>query len=116
MKELAIQRIEQQQKDLKQNSAPWYVGEQLKDICCREPHSAELIAHDLTVADMSIVNAEKKIKEWADKNKSDNCAFVPPPIAEDILRKFYGLKSPDDNSAKGQSEGSGISLDLTDFF
>ena len=89
--EQAICAIEEQQKKVKERSAPWMVGEQLKDICRREPKSAELIYQDLQNEAMSIVEAEKKIKAFADKNKTGNFACVTPMEADRILREFYGL-------------------------
>lgn len=82
--------IEAQQKG-KEGTAPWMVGEQLKEIALREPASAELLAQDLTVEAMSIVAAEKKIKAYADGHKVGNFACVTPKVAEGILREFYGL-------------------------
>ena len=90
----AIAAIERQQAGI-ENTAPWVAGEQLKDICRSEPDSAELIAHDLDVSEMSIQAAEKKIKAYADKHKKGNFAYVPPSVAEGILRDFYKLKKPD---------------------
>ena len=43
----AIQAIEAQQAKVTARSPQWMVGEQLKDICRREPRSAELLAQDL---------------------------------------------------------------------
>ena len=85
-----FEKIEAQQKG-KEGTAPYMVGEQLKDICRREPTSAELIDKDLDIKEMSIVEAEKKIKAYADSHKKGSFACVPPDVAEDILRKFYGL-------------------------
>lgn len=86
-----FEMIEAQQKG-KENTAPWMVGEQLKDICHAEPESAEIVAKDLEVAAMSIVECEKKIKAWADKQaRKGNCVCVPPNVAEKIIREFYGL-------------------------
>lgn len=76
---------------MKERSAVWMVGEQLKDICRAEPKSAELIARDLKVEKMSIVEAEKKIKAFADAHKTGNFACVTPVEADRILREFYGL-------------------------
>lgn len=90
----AIAAIEEQQAKVKERSPQWMVGEQLKDICRREPKSAELIAQDLTVKEMSITEAEKKIKAFADKHKTGNFACVTPIEAEKILREFYGLSEP----------------------
>ena len=85
-----FEKIEAQQKG-KENTAPWAVGEQLKDICRSDPECAALVDKDLDNPSMSLVEAEKKIKAWADKNKSGGCAVVPPNVAEKIIREFYGL-------------------------
>lgn len=87
----ALRAIEAQQKEVKEFSAPWMVGEQLKDICRAEPTSAELILQDLSVKEMSITAAEKKIEAHASKHKVGNCGCVTPMQAEKILREFYGL-------------------------
>lgn len=93
--EQAIQAIEEQQKQVKERSAAWMVGEQLKDICRRERSSAEILLQDLAVKEMSIAEAEKKIKAFADKHKTGNFACVTPAEAENILREFYGLGAAD---------------------
>ncbi len=89
----AIQAIEEQQGKVKEHSPQWMVGEQLKDICRREPRSAELIVQDLQVKEMGIVNAEKKIKAFANGHKTGNFACVTPVESDRILREFYGLPS-----------------------
>lgn len=96
----AVRLIEEQQKAVKDYSAAWMVGEQLKDICRREPQSAELIAQDLTVKEMSITEAEKQIEAFAKKHKVGNCGCVTPVQAERILRKFYKV-----NWSEGTREG-----------
>lgn len=85
-----FEMIEDQQKG-KEMTAAWMVGEQLKDICRREPACAQIIAEDLANQDMSIDKCEMKIKAYADKHRKGNCAVVPPNVAEDIIREFYGL-------------------------
>ena len=110
----AIGKIEAQQKGI-ENTAPWMVGEQLKEICRREPESAELLDKDLDVPSMSIKIAEKQIKSWADKQKRDgNCVCVPPNVAEEILRKFYGLPERG-KTAEVKQETGGDFLRLEDF-
>ena len=89
--EKAIAAIEEQQAKVNARSEQWMVGEQLKDICRHEPGCAELIYQDLQVEKMSITEAEKKIKAFADKNKTGNFACVTPMEADRILREFYGL-------------------------
>ena len=109
--DIVAAEIERQQKG-KEGTAPWMVGEQLKEIARREPVSAELLAKDLAVEAMSIVAAEKKIKAYADKHKTGNFACVPPKVAEDILRKFYGLTKPEDVPAKKTEP---VTISLADF-
>lgn len=103
----AIEKLKAQQVEVTERSAPWMVAEQLIDLCRREPDSAQLIAQDLDNPEMSIVEAEKRIKAYADEHKTGNFACVTPAEAEEILRKFYGLP---ESGASGM-----IGLDLADF-
>lgn len=83
--------IEAQQSALDQSDPAWMVGEQLKDICRREPESAELVEKDLTVKGMGLADCEKKIKAYSDSHRTGRSFCVSPAVAEDIIRKFYGL-------------------------
>lgn len=105
----AIEKLREQQAKVPVRSAPWMVAEQLMDICRREPVCAELIAQDLDNPDMSIVEAEKKIKAFADKHESGGSSCVGPEDSDRILREFYGLSKP------GNVSPGLISLDLADF-
>ena len=105
--------IEAQQKG-KENTAPWMVGEQLKEIAEREPRSAELLAKDLEIESMSIVEAEKQIKAYSDKHKKGTSFCVIPTVAEGILRKFYGLPEREEKPAQAESESDGY-IDLNAF-
>lgn len=112
--ENVCQMITEQQKG-KEGTAPWMVGEQLKEIAKNEPLAAELLTRDLEIPEMSIVEAEKKIKARADamhKGKKGNCVCVPPNVAEEILREFYGL--PKAGAEPIKKADSGI-LNLADF-
>lgn len=115
----AIALLETQQAAVTPRSAQWMVGEQLKDICRREPQSAELLARDLQVKDMDITAAEKKIKAFADGHKTGSFACVTPAEADRILRKFYGLPEPGELPAapvpEPVSATSGRIIDLDDF-
>lgn len=106
---IAIEKLKEQQSKVPERSAPWMVAEQLMDLCRREPDSAELIAQDLDNPDMSIVEAEKRIKAFADKHKTGNFSCVAPDQAERILREFYGLREA------GTEMPGVIDLDLADF-
>ena len=110
MTQKAISMLREQQSKVKERSAPWMVAEQLMDICRREPHSAELLAMDLENPDMSIVQAEKKIKAFADSHKAGSFSCVTPLEAEEILREFYGLGGADTDDVEAPKI-----LDLADF-
>lgn len=88
-----IKQIEVQQKG-KEDTAPYYVGEQLKDIIRNNPQSAEIVGQDLKIKEMSIVECEKKIKAYADKHKKNNFACVTPQQVEKIICEFYGINQP----------------------
>lgn len=112
MSDLAIMLIEQQQAKATPRSPQWMVAEQLKDICRHEPQCAELIAQDLEVPDMSIFEAEKKIKAYADSHKTGNFSCVTPAEADKILRQFYGLPDP---ASELDPPTGGIVISLADF-
>ncbi|MBQ9082852.1 MAG: hypothetical protein IJY28_05065 [Clostridia bacterium] len=76
----------------------WLAGEQLKMILTGHPEMEEIVLQDLERKEMSLTNAEKEIKAFADKRHKEiggNCVGVAPWEAEDILRKFYGLPKRD---------------------
>ena len=107
--------IEAQRKG-KEDSPVWMVGEQLLEIAAGEPDSLELLKQDLTVPEMSLENAEKQIKAWADKHKKGSCCCVSPKVADGIIREFYGLKSLDEkkSEAKETKKQSNL-IDLDSF-
>lgn len=90
----AFALLEEQQSQVQPRSPQWMVAEQLKDICLHELQCAELIAQDLENPAMSITEAEKKIKAYADGHKTGNFSCVTPAEADRILREFYGLPEP----------------------
>ena len=113
MIERAIAMLEDQQSKVRARSPQWMVAEQLKDICRHESHCAELIAQDRHNPAMSITEAEKKIKAFADGHKTGGFACVTPVEADRILREFYGLPSQE---AEPESPVAGAQvLDLADF-
>ena len=103
----------------KENTAAWMVGEQLKDICRADPHCAEIVAQDLESSGMSLEACEKKIKAKADeiqKKTKQKCVCIPPNVAEQVIREFYGLpeaqeKAPSDPVPVAENTGF---LDLAD--
>lgn len=113
----AVEKIEQQQAKEKGRTAAWMVGEQLKDMARREPESAELLDKDLDIPEMSIQQAEKKIKAYADAHKTGSFACVTPAEAERILREFYGLTARAEQSGAptGDNGGDAEIIDLGAF-
>ena len=120
MNETAIRAakiIEEQQKELSETSPAFFVGEQLKEIAERDPRSAELLVTDLAVPEMHIREAEKKIHTYADAHRNGkNYACVPPKVAEEILREFYGLPIPEKSiSEMKEADTSAKYIDLSSF-
>lgn len=114
----AIEKITTQQTGI-EGTAPFMVGEQLKDICRKDARAAELILQDLDIEAMSLTNAEKKIKAYADGHRKGNFGCVPPDVAEKILREFYGLPAEDVAAAERElevpEEATGKIVNLADF-
>jgi hypothetical protein len=110
----AIAAIEKQQP--KNRGTVWCCGEQLKDICRREPDSAALILEDVTKDGHRIEDAEKEIRKFARGNGN----AASPWEAEGVLRRFYGLPEQiEDGEPEGAPERSGEAqgkiIDLADF-
>lgn len=87
----ALNKINEQQKKFKQGTAPWYVGEQLKDILRENATGAGIVAMDIDQKGMGLADCEKKIAEFASKNRQGSVGFCGPADADRIIREFYGL-------------------------
>ena len=94
-----------------ENESLFMIGEQLKDIAAREPNCIEILVQDLQHEGMKLADAAKQLQKYADKQHgSRECFCITPKVAEDILRKFYGLPSPQENrSATPKSDYIDIS-------
>ena len=107
--EKVTEKISEQQRGL-ENSPAFYVGEQLKEICKSSEKIAEIVLQDLENPDMSISNAENQIKKYADSQHGSAKSFcVPPNVAENIIKKFYGVDSFDTSAPK--ADANYINLD-----
>lgn len=124
MIEKAVAAIEAQQKKFKEWEPAFMVGEQLKEIVRTTEGAAGLVAQDLTVAEMSLVKCEAKIRARADeihKAHKGSGVCVHPREADEIIRKFYGIKeaaavTPAPAEVSGVREESGSDfVDLEDF-
>lgn len=94
-----LDKIAAQQNQHKKGSAPWCVGEQLKDILRAQPEAAELVAQDLDQKGMGLADCEKKIAAFAKANSQGNVGFCGPADADRIIREFYGLPARRENTA-----------------
>ncbi len=113
----AIAEIEEQQKGMEKYSCPYVVGEQLKDICRREPASAELLVNDLQVKEMDLNHAERKIYEYGKslmKGKNGGIA-ISPVWAEKVLRDFYHLPEAGTAVQAAEEKPKGKIFELEDF-
>ncbi len=110
-----FEKIEALQAREKGRTDAWMVGEQLKDICRREPRSAELIDKDLDVKEMNLRAAAGKIKAYADGHKTGNFACVTPDESDRILRDFYGLYKNERSDEGPAAYDAGKIIDLGDF-
>lgn len=114
----AVEKIERQQAKEKGRTAAWMVGER-----SRTWHGASRRARSCSTRisisrRMSIQQAEKKIKAYADAHKTGSFACVTPVEAERILREFYGLNpsvSSADTSPVRGGKGDSEIIDLGAF-
>jgi hypothetical protein len=114
-----FEMISEQQKG-HENSPVFMVGEQLKEIALSEPICAELLEKDLAIPEMSLVNAEEKLKAYADANHKGAKSFcISPMKAEEILREFYRLPKragmPTETLAEKVEASNPGHIDLSDF-
>lgn len=95
----ALDKITAQQSQYKKGSAPWCVGEQLKDILRAQPEAADLVAQDLDQKGMGIADCEKKIDAFAEAHRQGNKGCCGPADSDRIIREFYGLTARQEATA-----------------
>lgn len=84
-------KIEELQSKLDPDSCAWEIGEQLKDICRRDPACAKILLEDLQNPDMGLAAADKMLYDWGRNHKVGNCCGISGRKADELLREFYGL-------------------------
>ena len=111
-----FEKIGKQQKG-KEGEPAYMVGEQLKDICRREPESGDLIEKDLDT--ITLDEVAQKLKARADElhtKQKGNCVCIMPMEAERIIREAYGLPGAAPTEAQEQQKKEDPDfLDLADF-
>ena len=110
-----IAMIEEQQKG-KENTPEWMIGEQLKDICRREPESGALIGKDLGTITLETVAGKLKAKaDELHREQKGSCVCITPMVAEEIIREAYGLPGAKPAEEQIQKNADSDFLDLADF-
>lgn len=85
------EKIGELQAKLDPDSCAYEIGEQLKDICRRDPACEQLLLEDLQNPDMGLAAADKMLYDWGRNHKVGNCCGISGRKAEELLREFYGL-------------------------
>ena len=116
MMEEVISKLQEQQSRFQARSPQWMVAQQLMDLVRAEPQCAEILAQDLEVEAMSITEAEKKIKAFADSHKTGRFSCVTPVESDRILREFYGLPPRPSRAGHSLEPAGGLGLDLANFW
>lgn len=112
----ALTLIEEQQTTMKKGSAPWCVGEQLKQMLQDQPDAVDVVAADLEQPGMGLADCEKKIAAFAQAHRQGNVGFCGPQDAERIIREFYGMPEQKHRQQAGRPGHSARqSVRLTDF-
>ena len=85
------EKIGELQAKLDPESCAYEIGEQLKDICCRDPACEAILLEDLQNPDMGLAAADKMLYGWGRNHKVGNCCGISGRKADELLREFYGL-------------------------
>lgn len=84
-------RIGDLQGEFNPDSCAYEIGEQLKDICRRDPACEAILLEDLQNPSMGLAAADKMLYDWGRNHKVGNCCGISGRKAEELLREFYGL-------------------------
>ena len=86
------EKIGELQAKLDPDSCAYEIGEQLKDICRRDPACEQILLEDLQNPDMGLAAADKMLYDWGRRQtKGKRGCGISGRKAEELLREFYGL-------------------------
>ena len=85
------EKIGELQAKLDPDSCAYEIGEQLKDICRRDPACEKILLEDLQNPDMGLAAADKMLYDWGQNHKVGSSCGISGRKAEELLREFYGL-------------------------
>lgn len=111
------EKIGELQAKLDPDSCAYEIGEQLKDICRRDPACVEILLEDLQNPDMGLAAADEMLYDWGKKQAKGKGGYgISGRQAEKLLREFYGL--PEAGAAAPAAEtprAESMVLDLSSF-
>ena len=86
------EKISELQGEFNPDSCAFEIGEQLKDICRRDPACEAILLEDLQNPAMDLKAADKMIYDWGKKQAKGKGGYgISGRQAEKLLREFYGL-------------------------
>ena len=110
-------KISELQEKLDPESCAFEIGEQLKDICRRDPACEAILLEDLQNPAMGLKTADKMLYDWGKKQAKGKGGYgISGRQAEKLLREFYGL--PEAGAAAPAAEtprAESMVLDLSSF-
>ena len=121
------EKISELQEKLDPESCAFEIGEQLKDICRRDPACEAILLEDLQNPAMDLNAADKMLYDWGKKQAKGKGGYgISGRQAEKLLREFYGLPeqfvdsgAPDRGEESQETENRNREerkvLDLADF-
>lgn len=111
------EKISELQEKLAPESCAFEIGEQLKDICRRDPACEAILLEDLQNPAMGLKAADKMLYDWGKNQAKGKGGYgISGQQAEKLLREFYGL--PEAGAAAPAAEtpkAESMVLDLSSF-
>ena len=116
-----FKRIDELQGEFNPDSCAFEIGEQLKDICRRDPACEKILLEDLQNPAMGLAAADKMLYDWGKKQAKGKVGCgISGRKAEELLREFYGLPAAGEAAAIPAVKAAPVldgpfSLNLDDF-
>ena len=115
-----FKRIDELQGEFNPDSCAYEIGEQLKDICRKDPACEQILLEDLQNPAMGLAAADQMLYDWGRNHKVGNCCGISGRKAEELLREFYGLPAAGEAVAVPAVKAAPVpdgpfSLNLDDF-
>lgn len=114
------EKIGELQAKLDPDSCAYEIGEQLKDICRRDPACEQILLEDLQNPDMGLAAADKMLYNWGKQQvKGKGGCGISGRKAEELLRAFYCLPEAGTETpalAADKPRANSLVVDLSDLW